>query len=180
MSALCQQPTLIVKWLTGRVDDVERFVGDAVANRVQVFGLSAQFVEVVLAAGKRSTHRRVSGAYQRGLGSKIAAPGLYSVNAATFLEEVRMRHIQIGLFLATIVLSLTASATPSAAVIIYPWCANYLGRYTMSCGSTSLKQCLATQAGNGGSCDPNPYYEPYPPPPTYSPPITRPGSGYRK
>jgi hypothetical protein len=46
-----------------------------------------------------------------------------------------MRHIQIGLFLATIVLSLMASATPSAAVIIYPWCANYMGRYTLSCGS---------------------------------------------
>jgi hypothetical protein len=90
-----------------------------------------------------------------------------------------MRHIQVGLFLATIVLLLMASATPSAAVVIYPWCANYLGRYTLSCGSTSLKQCLATQAGNGGSCEPNPYYEPYPPPPTYSPPITRRGSGYR-
>ena len=70
------------------------------------------------------------------------------------LQEVRMRHIQVGLFLATIVLSLMASATPSAAVVIYPWCANYLGRYTLSCGSTSLKQCLATQAGNGGSCEP--------------------------
>ena len=28
------------------------------------------------------------------------------------LQEVRMRHIQVGLFLATIVLSLMASATP--------------------------------------------------------------------
>jgi len=91
-----------------------------------------------------------------------------------------MRRIQIGRFLSTIVLSLMASATPSAAVIIYPWCANYFDRYTLSCGSTSLKQCLATQAGNGGPCVPNPYYEPYPPPPTYSRPITRPGSGYRK
>ena len=91
-----------------------------------------------------------------------------------------MRHIQVGLFLATIVLSLMASATPSAAVIIYPWCAVVFDRYTLSCGSTSLKQCLATAGGNGGQCQPNPYYEPYPPPPTYSPPLNRPGSGYRK
>jgi hypothetical protein len=117
---------------------------------------------------------------QGGLRSKVAATGLYSVTAATFLEEVRMRRIQTGLFLATIVLSMMASATPSAAVVIYPWCGNYFGLYTLSCGSTSLKQCLATQAGNGGSCVPNPYYKPYPPPPTYSPPINRPGSGYGK
>ena len=91
-----------------------------------------------------------------------------------------MRHVQFGLFPATIVLALMASATPSAAVVIYPWCANYMGRYTTSCGSTSLKQCEATRAGNGGTCEPNPYYEPYPPPATYAPPITRPGSGYRR
>jgi len=86
-----------------------------------------------------------------------------------------MRHVQIGLFLATIAVSLVANATPSAAVIIYPWCANYAGRGygASSCGSTSLKQCLATLWGNGGSCGPNPYYEPYPPPPTYAPPIKR-------
>jgi len=64
---------------------------------------------------------------------------------------------------------------PSAAVFIYPWCANYGGREygASSCGSTSLKQCLATLWGNGGTCNLNPYYEPYPPPPTYSPPIKR-------
>ena len=80
--------------------------------------------------------------------------GVIQRERSSFLEEVRMRRIQIGRFLSTIVLSLMASATPSAAVVIYPWCANYLGRYTLSCGSTSLKQCLATQAGNGGSCEP--------------------------
>jgi hypothetical protein len=32
MSAKCQQPTSIVKWLTSRIDDVQRFVGDAVAT----------------------------------------------------------------------------------------------------------------------------------------------------
>jgi hypothetical protein len=68
----------------------------------------------------------------------VAAMGLYSVTAATFLEEVRMRRIQIGLFLATIVVLLMARTTPSAAVVTYPWCANYFDRYTLSCGSTSL------------------------------------------
>jgi len=120
-----------------------------------------------------------SGADQRGLRSKVTGLGVIQRERSNFLEEVRMRHIQFGLFPATIVLSLMASATPSAAVVIYPWCGNYFGLYTLSCGSTSLKQCLATQAGNGGSCVPNPYYQPYPPPPTYSPPITRSGSGYR-
>jgi Protein of unknown function (DUF3551) len=61
-------------------------------------------------------------------------------------------------FIAAIVL--IAGTLPSAAVIIYPWCANYGGKGygATSCGSTSLKQCLATLAGNGGTCDPNPYY----------------------
>jgi hypothetical protein len=85
-----------------------------------------------------------------------------------------MRKLQTVGLLAMVAVSLVASATPSAAVIIYPWCANYAGKWGgSSCGSVSLKQCLATLAGNGGTCDPNPYYEPYPPPPTYSPPIKR-------
>jgi hypothetical protein len=79
----------------------------------------------------------------------------------------------IGL-LAGIAFTVLASTRPSAAVVIYPWCANYNGRNNaMSCGSTSLQQCLTTLWGNGGTCGPNPYYQPYPPPPTYSPPIRR-------
>ena len=83
-----------------------------------------------------------------------------------------MRHLTPW-FIATIVL--IAGTLPSAAVVIYPWCANYGGKGygATSCGSTSLKQCLVTLAGNGGTCDPNPYYQPYPPPPTYAPPIRR-------
>jgi hypothetical protein len=78
-------------------------------------------------------------------------------------------------FVAAIVLTLIAGTQPSIAVVIYPWCANYGGRSsgTTSCGSTSLKQCLATLWGNGGTCGPNPFYEPCPPPPTYAPPIKR-------
>ena len=86
-----------------------------------------------------------------------------------------MRTLYVVGLMAGIVFTLAASTRPSAAVIIYPWCANYAGRGygASSCGSTSLKQCLATLAGNGGTCGPNPYYEPYPPPPTYAPPIRR-------
>ena len=83
-----------------------------------------------------------------------------------------MRRLCFSCFMAGIVI--LGSARPSAAVIIYPWCANYNGRNSsMSCGSTSLQQCLATLWGNGGTCGPNPFYEPYPPRPTYSPPIKR-------
>jgi Protein of unknown function (DUF3551) len=94
-------------------------------------------------------------------------------NAASSLGG-SMRIVQVAGFMAAIMVALAASARPSAAVVIYPWCANYAGKWgASSCGSVSLKQCLATLAGNGGTCDPNPFYQPYPPPPTYSPPIRR-------
>jgi hypothetical protein len=70
-----------------------------------------------------------------------------------------MRIVQVAGFMAAIMVALAASARPSAAVVIYPWCANYAGKWgASSCGSVSLKQCLATLAGNGGTCDPNPFY----------------------
>ena len=81
--------------------------------------------------------------------------------------------------LAGIAFMVLAGTRPSVAVVIYPWCANYgggggMGGYgASSCGSTSFKQCLATLWGNGGTCSPNPYYQPYPPPTTYAPPIRR-------
>jgi hypothetical protein len=87
-------------------------------------------------------------------------------------------HVKTMSFIAVAVLTLAADIQPSAAMVIYPWCANYGGgghsAYgASSCGSTSLKQCLATLWGNGGTCDPNPWYQPYPPPTTYAPPIRR-------
>jgi uncharacterized protein DUF3551 len=93
----------------------------------------------------------------------------------------RLRRLTVRIFhivgcLAAIVVILAAGARPSDAVVIYPWCADYLGRGGYgpgNCGSVSLKQCQATLAGNGGSCSPNPLYQPYPPPPTPSPPIRR-------
>ena len=41
----------------------------------------------------------------------------------------------------------------------YPFCAVY-GFRTMSCGFNTMAQCLATVSGRGGSCEPNPVYQP--------------------
>jgi hypothetical protein len=88
-----------------------------------------------------------------------------------------MRILHVAGFMAAIVVTLAASARPSAAVIIYPWCVSYGGRAdgggATNCGFVTFAQCQLTRAGNGGFCIPNPFYEPYPPPPTYSPPIRR-------
>ena len=43
----------------------------------------------------------------------------------------------------------------------YPWCAegNYKGGAT-NCGFVTLQQCMDTVRGSGGSCGPNPMYQP--------------------
>jgi hypothetical protein len=86
-----------------------------------------------------------------------------------------MRTLYVVGLMAGIVFTLAASTRPSVAVIIYPWCANYGGRMSGSqnCGFTSRQQCELTRAGNGGFCVQNPWYQPYPPPQTYAPPIRR-------
>jgi hypothetical protein len=89
-----------------------------------------------------------------------------------------MRVLQKVSLIVVAVLTLAAGIRPGAAMVIYPWCANYggtgKGGYgASSCGSTSFKQCLATLSGNGGTCSPNPWYQPFPPPTTYAPPIRR-------
>jgi hypothetical protein len=83
-----------------------------------------------------------------------------------------------GFILVAAALTIAAGVRPSAAMVIYPWCANYggagKGGYgASSCGSVSFQQCLATLSGNGGSCTPNPWYQPYPPPTSYAPPLRR-------
>jgi Protein of unknown function (DUF3551) len=86
-----------------------------------------------------------------------------------------MKTIGAAFCVATLVaLGLGSTTRPSAAMVIYPWCAHYLGRMGgVNCGFTSFQQCLLTLAGNGGSCDPNPWYLPYPPPTSYAPPLWR-------
>ena len=88
-----------------------------------------------------------------------------------------MRVLKTASLIVAAALTLAVSIQPSAAMVIYPWCANYGGSWNgygaSSCGSTSFQQCLATLWGNGGTCSPNPWYQPYPPPTTYAPPIKR-------
>jgi hypothetical protein len=49
------------------------------------------------------------------------------------------------------------AAAPASAQTTAPssWCAQYeeIGR---NCGFTTLQQCMASQIGNGGYCEPNP------------------------
>src|SRR5262249_48932961 len=72
---------------------------------------------------------------------------------------------------ALVALALAASVQPSAAMVIYPWCAQYGGRLggSQNCGFTSFAQCQATRAGNGGFCVPHPVSQPPPPPAELAP-----------
>jgi hypothetical protein len=86
---------------------------------------------------------------------------------------MRVRSI---LWLAATVVALLAFETrPSAAMVIYPWCAVYGGRDggAENCGFVNFNQCLATVRGVGGFCKPNPWYTPYPPSPNGAPPLWR-------
>jgi Protein of unknown function (DUF3551) len=87
-----------------------------------------------------------------------------------------MRNLPIAWIIASIVITLASGAYPSAAAVIYPWCANYGGRGfggAQNCGFVSFNQCLATVRGVGGTCGPNPLYQPYPPSPRYGRPLRR-------
>jgi hypothetical protein len=57
-----------------------------------------------------------------------------------------------------LVAGLMADIRPSAAEVVYPWCA-YYGRTTRNCGFVSFEQCLATVRGLGGSCERNALYD---------------------
>jgi hypothetical protein len=87
-----------------------------------------------------------------------------------------MKIVRSSAFTLLAIVTLTANATPGGAAVIYPWCANYSGRGmggAQNCGFVNFNQCLATVRGVGGTCDPNPLYEPYPPSPRYARPMRR-------
>jgi hypothetical protein len=92
-------------------------------------------------------------------------------------EDLAMKIITAFGLASLVALGLVVSAQPSAAMVIYPWCAHYGGGRAggggENCGFTSFAQCQATRAGNGGFCVPNPWYQPYPPPTSYAPPLRR-------
>jgi hypothetical protein len=78
-----------------------------------------------------------------------------------------MRKLMVAIGMAGVTaLSLASSVQPSAAAVIYPWCAHYLGRGmggAPSCGFVTYDQCMATVSGLQGTCEMNPWYEPPPP-----------------
>ena len=87
-----------------------------------------------------------------------------------------MRLVKVFVLAASVAMTLAAGVRPSAAMVIYPWCAEYGGRWGgggENCGFVSFKQCLLTIAGNGGFCKANPWYSPYPPRASGARPITR-------
>ena len=63
------------------------------------------------------------------------------------------------LIAAAAVLLLAASAPRTAAAVEYPWCAYYGDSHGgINCGFATLQQCQAAISGNGGICQPNPYF----------------------
>lgn len=61
------------------------------------------------------------------------------------------------LFGGVLVAAQLAELPPSAAEVVYPWCARY-GPSTRNCGFVSFNQCLATAQGTGTVCEENPRY----------------------
>jgi hypothetical protein len=69
----------------------------------------------------------------------------------------------LGIFAAIVSVEKPAEARD------YPWCAYYNfgdggGGGAENCGWATIEQCLATVRGIGGSCGPNPMYQPAPGP----------------
>ena len=58
---------------------------------------------------------------------------------------------------ALVLMSVGAGTRPTAAEVIYPWCA-FMGRNGQNCGFTTYAQCRATLSGIGGYCGTNPFW----------------------
>jgi hypothetical protein len=89
--------------------------------------------------------------------------------------------MRISILTAAAAAAAILSGTPAKAEVWYPWCA-YYSWSTYNCGFVSQRQCLATTAGAGGWCRPNPAPPPQRPqrrseipagPMTGSPPVAR-------
>jgi hypothetical protein len=71
--------------------------------------------------------------------------------------------MRLSLFILGVFAAVVCFEKPAAAQT-YPWCAYYdfaFGGAT-NCGWATFEQCLATISGIGGSCGPNPMYQPSP------------------
>jgi uncharacterized protein DUF3551 len=63
------------------------------------------------------------------------------------------------ILIAAAALMLTAAVPQPAAAVEYPWCAYYGDSHGgINCGFVSYEQCRAAISGNGGYCQPNPYF----------------------
>jgi len=69
---------------------------------------------------------------------------------------MRLLLIIVGAFAAFVWIEKPAEARD------YPWCAYYNFQHggATNCGWVTFEQCLATVRGIGGSCGPNPMYQP--------------------
>jgi hypothetical protein len=86
-----------------------------------------------------------------------------------------MPRLLCRLGVVALVAAVSANGTrPSIGMVIYPWCAHYSERLQgENCAFTSYAQCRTIVARKGGSCQANPWYQPYPPPASYAPPLSR-------
>ena len=77
--------------------------------------------------------------------------------------------MRLSLFILGVFAAIVCTGKPAEAQN-RPWCAyyNFKGGAT-NCGWVTFEQCLAAVSGVGGSCGPNPMYQP--PPGPY--PLTR-------
>ena len=71
-----------------------------------------------------------------------------------------MHKLGLALFALAALAASQLIAPPAGAETYYPWCANYGGDMggASNCGFSTLEQCRWALSGNGGFCDPNPFY----------------------
>ena len=72
---------------------------------------------------------------------------------------MRLLLIIVGAFAAIVCIEKPAEAQNGG------WCAEYnMGGGATNCGFATFQQCMAAVSGVGGSCGPNPMYQPAPGP----------------
>ena len=69
--------------------------------------------------------------------------------------------MRLSLFILGVFVAVACAEGPAEAQN-YPWCAYYNFQHggATNCGWVTFEQCLATVRGIGGSCGPNPIYQP--------------------
>jgi hypothetical protein len=71
-----------------------------------------------------------------------------------------MRLSRAALAVPALLSLIVLDATPGAADVIRPWCAQYVGSRdgATNCGFISYDQCMMTARGAGAYCVQNPWY----------------------